>query len=52
MAHPAKFPETVRDAIGRAAERRALSRLDAAARRVALPADVAAVKARLREFAA
>ena len=51
-AHPAKFPEAVRDAIGRVAEHPTLARLDAAnARRTLLPADVEAVRRYLRDHA-
>ena len=59
-AHPAKFPEAVRDAIGRDADDQAgavpthptLARLDAAnARRTLLPADASAVRRYLRDHA-
>ena len=51
-AHPAKFPEAVRDAVGRTATHPTLAGLDATnARRTLLPADVSAVRRYLRDHA-
>ena len=51
-AHPAKFPDAVRDATGREAEHPTLARLDSATvRRTLLPADVTAVRRHLHNHA-
>ena len=51
-AHPAKFPDAVRDAVGRTATHPTLARLNETnARRTLLPADVSAVRRYLRDHA-
>ena len=51
-AHPAKFPDAVRNAIGRVASHPALTRLDATkAKRTLLPADLATVRQYVRDHA-